>query len=85
VTALILFLATDVVLTLRRFPGLRVDRPGAAIIGAGLMLGFRVLSYDQATPAVPGSVANLIAVQRAGIPVTLLSLGFGVVWLMLRG
>jgi Na+/H+ antiporter NhaD/arsenite permease-like protein len=47
-----IFLGTYVVLALGRLPGLRVDRTGAAIIGASLMVGTNVLSLDEAYQAI---------------------------------
>ncbi len=51
-TAAIIFLATYFVLAIGRAPGLRVDRTGAAIIGASLMVAFRVLTLDEAFRAI---------------------------------
>ena len=50
--ATLIFLATYVVLAVGRIPGLRVDRTGAAIIGAGLMVAANVLTLDQAYAAI---------------------------------
>ena len=47
-----IFLGTYVVLALGRIPGLRVDRAGAAIIGASLMVATNVLSLDEAYQAI---------------------------------
>lgn len=47
-----IFLATYAVLAIGRFPGLRIDRTGAALIGATLMLVTGVLTIDQAYQAV---------------------------------
>jgi Na+/H+ antiporter NhaD/arsenite permease-like protein len=49
---LIIFLATYLVLALGRLPGFRVDRTGAAIIGASLMIGFNVLTLEEAVQSV---------------------------------
>ena len=38
-----IFLASYLVFALGKFPGLKIDRPGAAIIGAAAMFGFRIL------------------------------------------
>jgi Na+/H+ antiporter NhaD/arsenite permease-like protein len=38
-----IFLGSYLVFALGKFPGLKIDRPGAAIIGAVLMFGFRIL------------------------------------------
>src|SRR5882724_578947 len=50
--AAIIFLGTYVVLAFGRIPGLRVDRTGAAIIGASLMVAMRVLTLDEAYRAI---------------------------------
>ena len=39
--AYIIFFASYFVFALGKFPGLKIDRPGAAIIGAVLMVAFR--------------------------------------------
>src|SRR6478609_10481479 len=41
--AYIIFLASYVVFALGKFPGLKIDRPGAAIIGAVAMVAFRIV------------------------------------------
>ncbi len=41
--AYIIFLASYLVFALGKFPGLKIDRPGAAIVGAVAMFGFRIL------------------------------------------
>ena len=43
VAAYIIFLASYVVFALGKFPGLKIDRPGAAIIGAVAMVAFRIV------------------------------------------
>jgi Na+/H+ antiporter NhaD/arsenite permease-like protein len=45
---LLIFIGTYIVLAIGGIPGLRVDRTGAAIIGASLMIGFDVLSMEEA-------------------------------------
>lgn len=50
--AFAIFLGTYFVLAVGWFPGLRVDRTGAAIIGASLMIGFNILSFEEAVRAV---------------------------------
>jgi Na+/H+ antiporter NhaD/arsenite permease-like protein len=47
-----IFLFTFAVVAAGKFPGLRVDRTGAAVIGAGLMMGTGVLAPQQAYAAV---------------------------------
>jgi Na+/H+ antiporter NhaD/arsenite permease-like protein len=51
-TALVIFLVTYLVLAIGRMPGFRVDRTGAAIIGAALMIAAKSLSIQQAYAAV---------------------------------
>ena len=50
--AIIIFLATYLVLAIGRLPGFRVDRTGACIIGASLMIAFGVLDLQQAFDAI---------------------------------
>jgi Na+/H+ antiporter NhaD/arsenite permease-like protein len=52
IAALLIFLGTYFVLTVGRLPGFRIDRTGAAIIGASLMVAFGVLSMDEAIRSV---------------------------------
>jgi Na+/H+ antiporter NhaD/arsenite permease-like protein len=47
-TPVLIFLGTYLVLAIGGLPGFRVDRTGAAIIGASLMIGFDVLSMEEA-------------------------------------
>jgi len=51
-TAVVIFLLTYLVLAVGRLPGFRVDRTGAAIIGAALMIGSGSLSLPQAFAAI---------------------------------
>src|SRR5690348_13893130 len=46
--AYVIFLASYVVFALGKFPGLKIDRTGAAIIGAVGMVAFRIVQPDQA-------------------------------------
>lgn len=50
--AVLIFAATYVVLAIGRVPGLRVDRTGAAIIGAALMIAANVLTVPEAYAAI---------------------------------
>ena len=50
--AILIFLAVYLVLAIGRLPGFRVDRTGACIIGASLMIAFGVLDLDQAYAAI---------------------------------
>jgi Na+/H+ antiporter NhaD/arsenite permease-like protein len=51
-TASLIFAATYLVLALGRLPGFRVDRTGAAIIGASLMLAANTLTVEEAYAAI---------------------------------
>jgi Na+/H+ antiporter NhaD/arsenite permease-like protein len=59
-TALVIFAATYLVLAIGRFPGLRIDRTGAAIIGAALMIGSGALSFTDAIRAIDHSTLVLL-------------------------
>jgi Na+/H+ antiporter NhaD/arsenite permease-like protein len=50
--AALIFAATYLVIALGRLPGLRLDRTGAALIGASLMLASGTLSLDEAYRAI---------------------------------
>src|SRR5579863_8413748 len=50
--AILIFAATYFVLAIGRLPGFRVDRTGAAIIGASLMVAANVLTLDEAWSAI---------------------------------
>jgi Na+/H+ antiporter NhaD/arsenite permease-like protein len=43
----LIFLASYLVFAVGRFPGTRIDRPAAAVIGAAMMFAFRVLGPEQ--------------------------------------
>ena len=51
-TPLLIFAGTYLVLAVGRLPGFRVDRTGAAIIGASLMLAANVLTVEEAYAAI---------------------------------
>ena len=51
-TPLLIFAGTYFVVAVGWFPGSRVDRTGAAIIGASLMVGCGVLSLEEAFQAI---------------------------------
>ena len=51
-TAILLFSLTYLVLAIGRLPGFRVDRTGAAIIGASLMIAFNTLTVQEAYAAI---------------------------------
>ena len=48
----LIFLATYAVVAIGRAPGLRVDRTGAALVGAILMVVTGVIGFDDAVRAV---------------------------------
>jgi len=52
VAAIAIFGATYLVIALGRLPGFRIDRAGAALLGASLMVGFGVLSLQDAYRAI---------------------------------
>ena len=58
--ALLIFLATYVVLAIGFFPGLRVDRTGATIIGASFMVAAGVLGFEEALRAVDWATIVLL-------------------------
>jgi len=51
-TAFLIFAGTYLVMAVGRLPGFRVDRTGAAIIGASLMLAANVLTVEEAYAAI---------------------------------
>ncbi len=57
---LLIFAATYLVLALGRFPGLRIDRPGAAVVGASLMVAAGTLSFDEALRSVDWATIVLL-------------------------
>jgi Na+/H+ antiporter NhaD/arsenite permease-like protein len=52
IAAIAIFAATYLVIAIGKIPGLRLDRAGAALVGAALMLAAGVLSVDEAAKAV---------------------------------
>jgi Na+/H+ antiporter NhaD/arsenite permease-like protein len=58
--AVIIFLGTYLVLAVGRLPGFRVDRTGAAIIGAGLMIAFNVLTLEEAYASIDHNTIILL-------------------------
>ncbi|MBN9443180.1 anion transporter [Bosea sp. (in: a-proteobacteria)] len=60
IAAVAIFLATYVAVAIGRMPGLRVDRAGAALIGAGLMVACGVLSLEQAYRAIDLDTITLL-------------------------
>jgi Na+/H+ antiporter NhaD/arsenite permease-like protein len=60
VAAYSIFFASYFVFALGKFPGLKIDRPGAAIIGAVLMVAFRIMTAQQALSAIDFSTIVLL-------------------------
>jgi Na+/H+ antiporter NhaD/arsenite permease-like protein len=58
--AITIFLVTYVAIAIGRLPGLRVDRAGAALIGAALMVGCGVLSLEDAYRAIDLDTITLL-------------------------
>lgn len=50
--AVLIFAATYLVLAVGRLPGFRVDRTGAAIIGATLVVALNILTVPEAIDAI---------------------------------
>ncbi|SEL96568.1 Na+/H+ antiporter NhaD [Bosea lupini] len=60
ILAIAIFLATYVAIAIGRMPGLRVDRAGAALIGAALMVGCGALSLEDAYRAIDMDTITLL-------------------------
>src|SRR6266511_4255683 len=58
--ALVIFALTYVVVAVGRVPGLSVDRPSAALLGAVVMVAAGVLSPSEAGRAVNGDTLGLL-------------------------
>src|SRR5215475_4855787 len=58
--AWIVFFCSYFVFALGKFPGLKIDRPGAAIIGAVLMVAFRIMTAQEALRAIDFSTIVLL-------------------------
>src|SRR5256712_1976266 len=50
--AYLIFLGSYVVFALGKFPWMKIDRPGAAIIGAVLMVAFRIVGAAEALASI---------------------------------
>lgn len=60
VAAYAVFLASYLVFALGKFPGMKIDRPGAAIIGAALLFAFRVVHPAEALRFIDFSTLVLL-------------------------
>src|ERR1700722_43735 len=58
--AYVIFLASYLVFAIGKFPGLKIDRPGAAIIGAVAMVAFRVVQPSDALRFIDFSTLVLL-------------------------
>jgi Na+/H+ antiporter NhaD/arsenite permease-like protein len=58
--ASLVFFGSYVVFAIGKFPGMKIDRPGAAIIGAVLMVAFRIVDAPHALAAVDFSTIVLL-------------------------
>jgi Na+/H+ antiporter NhaD/arsenite permease-like protein len=52
IAGIVIFIASYVVFAFGKFPGMKIDRPGMAIIGAVLMVAFRVVTAEDALQSV---------------------------------
>src|SRR6185295_7068646 len=52
VAAYLIFIGSYFVFALGKFPGMKIDRPGAAIIGAVLMVAFRIVGARDALASI---------------------------------
>ena len=50
--AYLIFLGSYIVFAIGKFPGFKIDRPGAAIIGAVLMVAFRIVGAREALASI---------------------------------
>jgi Na+/H+ antiporter NhaD/arsenite permease-like protein len=60
VAALVIFAGTYFVIAVGKLPGYRLDRAGAALLGAALMVGFGVLPLDAAYGAIDFDTVTLL-------------------------
>jgi Na+/H+ antiporter NhaD/arsenite permease-like protein len=78
-TALAIFAGTYLVMALGRLPGFRVDRTGAALIGAALMVAANVLTIEEAWAAINYDTIILLFGMMIVVANLRLSGGFAVV------
>jgi Na+/H+ antiporter NhaD/arsenite permease-like protein len=60
VLAILVFLVTYLVIAIGKLPGLQLDRAGAALVGASLMVGLGILPLDEAYRAVDFDTITLL-------------------------
>ena len=62
--AYLIFLGSYIVFAVGTFPGLKIDRPGAAIIGAVLMVAFRIVGAQEALASIDfGTIVLLFSMM----------------------
>lgn len=60
ISAVAIFAATYLVIAIGKLPGYRLDRAGAALLGASLMIGLGVLPLEQAYQAIDFNTITLL-------------------------
>jgi Na+/H+ antiporter NhaD/arsenite permease-like protein len=60
VAAVVVFVATYLVIAIGKLPGYQLDRAGAALVGASLMVGLNVVSLQQAYAAIDFEAITLL-------------------------
>src|SRR5436190_22441098 len=60
VAALVIFAGTYLVIAVGKLPGFRLDRAGAALLGASLMVGLGILPLDAAYRAIDFDTITLL-------------------------
>lgn len=60
IAAILIFAMTYLVMAVGKLPGWRLDRAGAALLGASLMVGFGVLPLDEAYRAIDMETITLL-------------------------
>ena len=60
IPAILIFAATYAVIAIGKLPGFRLDRAGAALLGASLMVGVGVLTLDEAYRAIDMETITLL-------------------------
>src|SRR5438309_9319839 len=58
--AYLIFAGSYVVFALGKFPWMKIDRPGAAIIGAVLMVAFRIVGAEEALASIDFATVVLL-------------------------
>jgi len=89
--AYLIFFGSYFVFALGKFPWMKIDRPGAAIIGAVLMVAFRIVGAQEALQSIDFATIVLLFSMgvhigfreylRIGLPVTVVTLIWGSAWL----